>query len=143
MMAGIRGRDTRLEVRIRTALHARGFRYRLHDRHIPGKPDIVLPRFRATVFVHGCFWHGHDCELFRMPASRTEFWRAKINSNRERDSRVRREIATLGWRQLVIWECAIRGRTRMDFAEAVSRAAAWITGDAQSEELRGSAETAH
>lgn len=143
MMAGIRGRDTRLEVRIRTALHALGFRYKLHDRHIPGRPDIVLPRFRAAVFVHGCFWHGHDCALFRMPASRTEFWQAKIDSNRERDSRVRQEIAALGWRQLVIWECAVRGRTRMDFAEAVSRAASWITGDAKSGELRGSTETAH
>jgi DNA mismatch endonuclease (patch repair protein) len=143
MMAGIRGRDTRLEVRIRTALHALGFRYRLHDRHIPGRPDIVLPRFRAAVFVHGCFWHGHDCELFRMPASQTEFWQTKINSNRERDSRVRQEIGALGWRQLVIWECAVRGRTRMDFAEAVSRAADWITGDAKSGEIRGLRETAH
>jgi DNA mismatch endonuclease (patch repair protein) len=78
-----------------------------------------------------------------MPSSRTEFWQAKINSNRERDSRVRQEIAALRWRQLVIWECAVRGRTRMDFAEAVSRAAAWITGDAESGELRGLTETAH
>lgn len=142
-MAGIRGRDTRLEVRIRTALHALGFRYRLHDRHIPGKPDIVLPRFRAVVFIHGCFWHGHDCALFRMPASRTEFWKAKIGSNRERDSRVRRAIAELGWRQLVIWECAVRGRNRLEIAEAASRAAVWIRGDAPSGEIRGLTETAH
>lgn len=142
-MAGIRGRNTRLEIRLRTALHALGFRYRLHDRRIPGKPDIVLPRFRAVVFIHGCFWHGHDCELFRMPASRPEFWQAKIESNRHRDQRVRSDIAALGWRQLVIWECAVRGRNRLEFAEAVSRAAAWIRGDASTGEIRGLVEAAH
>ena len=109
MMAGIRGRNTRPELVIRKALHARGFRYRLHVAGLPGKPDIVLPRFRAVIFVHGCFWHGHDCPLFRLPATRSEFWEAKISRNRERDREVLGALKTTGWRCLTVWECAIRG----------------------------------
>src|SRR5574344_1068154 len=86
LMAGIRSRDTAPEIALRKALFARGLRYRIHDRTLPGTPDLVFPRFLAVIFVNGCFWHAHDCHLFRLPASRGEFWEAKLNSNRARDS---------------------------------------------------------
>ena len=81
MMSGIRGKNTRPELLIRKGLHARGFRFRLHDKRLPGKPDLVLPKYSAVIFVHGCFWHGHDCHLFKWPQSRREFWRKKITRN--------------------------------------------------------------
>lgn len=136
-MAGIRGTNTKPELFIRHALHARGFRYRLHPRDVPGVPDFILPRWRAAVFVHGCFWHGHDCPLFRLPGTRPEFWLAKIERNRVRDAEVTAALAAQGWRQLVIWECAMRGRGRMDAALLIEDAAQWITGESEMLELRG------
>lgn len=137
MMAGIRGANTKPELFIRRALHARGFRYRLHPRNVPGVPDIILPRWRAAVFVHGCFWHGHDCPLFRLPGTRTDFWLAKIERNRARDTEVSAALATQGWRQLVIWECAMRGKGRMDPVLLIDRAGQWIKDGNESLELRG------
>ena len=87
MMSGIRGKDTKPEVLIRKALHGRGLRYRLHASDLPGKPDLVFPRYGAALFIHGCFWHGHDCKYFKLPATRTEFWGGEINDNRDRDGR--------------------------------------------------------
>ena len=86
IMSNIRGKDTRPEMTVRRGLHARGFRYRLHDRRLPGRPDLVFPRCHALILVHGCFWHGHNCHLFRWPESRAEFWRGKINGNKARDA---------------------------------------------------------
>lgn len=126
MMSGIRSKNTRIEVSLRKALFARGFRYRINDARLPGKPDIVLPRYRAVVFVHGCFWHGHDCALFRMPASNTDFWRAKIDANRVRDERACGELAALGWRVAVVWECALRGRTRLADGVAACMLSGWL-----------------
>ncbi|WP_312245034.1 very short patch repair endonuclease [Stutzerimonas nitrititolerans] len=108
-MSRIRGTDTRLEVLVRKGLHARGFRYRLGGAGLPGRPDIVLPRYRTVVFVHGCFWHGHDCPLYRLPKTRPEFWADKIGKNRARDARVICELETQGWRSIIIWECSLRG----------------------------------
>jgi len=108
-MSRIRGADTRLEVLVRKGLHARGFRYRLGGAGLPGRPDIVLPRYRTAVFVHGCFWHGHDCPLYRLPKTRSEFWADKIGKNRARDARVICELETLGWRSIIVWECSLRG----------------------------------
>ena len=109
MMARIGGKDTKLEMLIRRALHARGFRYRLHVGRLPGRPDIVLPRFRAAIFIHGCFWHAHEgCPYFRIPGTRTEFWTAKLYGNRERDRAKEGELKEGGWRTLVIWECATK-----------------------------------
>lgn len=125
-MSGIRSKNTRIEVSLRKALFARGFRYRINDARLPGKPDIVLPRYRAVVFVHGCFWHGHDCALFRMPASNTDFWRAKIDANRVRDERACGELAALGWRVAVVWECALRGRTRLADGVAACMLSGWL-----------------
>lgn len=109
-MSGIRGRDTRPEMQVRKGLHATGFRYRLHDRNLPGKPDIVLPKYRAVIFVHGCFWHGHGCRLFRWPKTREEFWREKIGRNVANDRRHLEQLAALGWRTGIIWECSTRDR---------------------------------
>lgn len=109
MMAGIRGRDTKPEVLIRSFLHGKGFRFRLCRRDLPGRPDIVLPRWRAVVFAHGCFWHGHEgCQYFRLPKTRAEFWDAKIAENTARDAAAVQALAGLGWRVAVVWECALR-----------------------------------
>ena len=109
MMAGIRGRNTRPEIALRRALHARGLRYRLHDRKLPGTPDLVFRRFGAVCFVHGCFWHRHaGCPYATIPATRREFWLAKMDANIRRDQRNRQDLLGAGWRIAVVWECALR-----------------------------------
>lgn len=109
-MSRIRGANTKLEVLVRKGLHARGLRYRLGGAGLPGRPDIVLPKYRTVVFVHGCFWHGHDCPLYRLPKTRTEFWKAKVDSNRDRDARVSAQLASINWRVLHVWECSLRAK---------------------------------
>lgn len=126
MMAGIRGRNTRPELTIRRGLHRRGFRYRLHSRVMPGRPDLVLPKYRAVIFVHGCFWHGHDCRYFRWPSTRPEFWRQKIRGNQRRDRDVQRRLGKAGWRCLVVWECALRDRSPHEVEEVVRRISDWL-----------------
>lgn len=109
MMAGIGSKNTKPELIVRKMLHAAGFRFRLHRKDLPGKPDIVLPKHRVAIFVHGCFWHGHEnCRLFRLPKSRAEFWAAKIGDNRARDERNQAQLLLDGWRVVVIWECALK-----------------------------------
>lgn len=128
MMSGIRGTNTKPEIRIRSLLHRHGFRFRLHSRQLPGKPDIVLPRYHAVVFVHGCFWHGHDCPLFKMPATRSEFWQAKIERNRENDHNALYALLQSGWRVATVWECSMRGRNRLDDNLLLERLAEWLKG---------------
>lgn len=111
-MSRIRARDTKPELLLRRGLHARGFRFRLHRRDLPGRPDLVFPSRHAAVFVHGCFWHGHNCPMCRMPATRPAFWRAKIAGNRARDRKAVAALTALGWRILIVWECALRGPAR-------------------------------
>jgi DNA mismatch endonuclease (patch repair protein) len=137
MMAGIRAKNTVPEMTIRRALHRRGFRYRLHSRKLPGKPDLVFPKFGAVVFVHGCFWHGHDCHLFKWPSSRKRFWRKKIEGTRRRDRVASEMIVNAGWRILTIWECAIKGRTRCSDAEVVEIVARWLTTGTTNMDLQG------
>lgn len=106
MMAGIQGRNTAPEVAVRQALHSAGFRFRLHRKDLPGKPDIVLPKHNVAILVHGCFWHRHQgCKFATTPSSNAEFWRAKFAENVERDLRKRRQLQKLGWRVYTIWEC--------------------------------------
>ena len=136
-MARIRGRDTRPELVIRRGLHARGYRYRLHDRKLPGRPDIVFPGRRAAILVHGCFWHGHDCPLFRWPDTRAAFWREKIGRNRERDVATRASLRDADWRLLEIWECALKGRARRPSEEVIARAAVWLDSGTGCSEIRG------
>ncbi len=136
-MAAIRGADTKPEMLVRRGLHARGFRYRLHDRKLPGKPDIVLPKHHAVIFVNGCFWHGHDCPLFRWPATRQEFWRAKITGNVERDERNIDTLLASGWRVATVWECALKGRRRLSSEVVIDSLARWICSGGQRLSLEG------
>ena len=137
-MAAIRGSNTKPELRVRGALHAAGLRYRVHARELPGKPDIVLPRWRVVIFVNGCFWHQHDCHLFRWPATRRAFWEEKISRNLANDTRAVDALRTTGWRVATVWECGLKGRTRPDFSEAMQRLAAWVRSDEPSLTIRGS-----
>ena len=108
MMASIRSRNSRIEVEVRRRLFAHGLRYRLHRRDLPGTPDFVFPRHRSAVFVHGCFWHLHGCELSSIPATRPDWWRQKLERNAERDAEAVTRLRRLGWRVLTIWECRFR-----------------------------------
>ena len=137
MMSGIRGRDTKPEMLIRRGLHARGYRYRLHARTLPGRPDLAFPSRKAAIFIHGCFWHGHGCPLFKWPSTRAEWWRAKIEGNRARDRAVRAELAGMGWRQLRVWECALKGRQRRDPDALLGLIAEWLDGCDPDRELGG------
>jgi DNA mismatch endonuclease (patch repair protein) len=123
MMSGIKGRDTRPELVVRRALHAAGFRYRLHAADLPGRPDIVLPRHRVVILVHGCFWHRHaGCRFATTPATRTDFWAQKFERNLERDIRNRQALRAEGWRIATLWECSLR---RFDLGR-VSGLVGWI-----------------
>lgn len=137
MMAGIKGKSTRPELAIRSALHRRGFRFRLHRKDLPGKPDLVFAGRNAVIFVHGCFWHGHDCHLFRWPKSREDFWREKIGKNIERDRRQRQTLTEAGWRIGTVWECALKGKTRLPFDSVVDRCAMWLKSDTKVLEVSG------
>lgn len=108
MMAAIRSRNTKPERVVRSALHRRGFRFTTHPTKLPGKPDIVLPAYRAAIFVHGCFWHGHGCKYFKWPLTNSTFWRNKIDGNFARDARTLQALRSTGWRVRVIWECITR-----------------------------------
>jgi DNA mismatch endonuclease, patch repair protein len=126
MMSGIRSRNTKPEMLVRSALHRRGFRFRLNAKTVPGRPDLVLPKFKAAIFVHGCFWHGHGCHYFKWPSTRRDFWRAKIRANQCRDGVVRAQLADAGWRQLVIWECAMRDKVLEQQSSVINEISHWL-----------------
>lgn len=136
-MSGIRAKNTRPEVIVRRLLHRAGFRFRLHVSKLPGKPDLVLKRWGAVVHVHGCFWHGHDCHLFRVPATDTIKWTHKFDVNRRRDAAVVAELDQLGWRQLNVWECALKGRSRLTEQELAEALGIWLRSDRRVGEIRG------
>lgn len=137
MMAGIRGKDTKPEITIRKGLHRKGFRFRLHDNALPGRPDIVLPRYKAVIFTHGCFWHGHTCSLFKWPKTRIGFWRKKLSGNRARDLKSLKALRGDGWRIAVVWECALKGRGRRPEQEVVDRCVEWLRSNRNSLVLAG------
>ena len=137
MMAGIRGKDTKPETSVRKALHRRGYRYRLHNPKLPGKPDLAFTSRKAVIMVHGCFWHGHGCNLFRWPSTRELFWRTKINRNRDRDSQMQQALQSLGWRVLVVWECALKGREKKPFEEVVDGISLWLDEGSANAEIQG------
>lgn len=113
-MSRIRSGNTSPEKTVRTLMHKMGYRFRLHEKKLPGTPDIVLPKYRTVVFVHGCFWHRHrNCKYAYMPKTRVKFWREKFNSNVIHDKRIRRELTRTGWRVIVIWECQIRNKEQV------------------------------
>lgn len=136
-MSGIRGTNTRPELVLRRGLHRRGFRFRLHSRKLPGKPDFVFLKHSAVILVNGCFWHGHDCHLFKWPQTREEFWREKISGNVKRDAANLAVLRKQGWRVGRIWECALKGKTRRSPDEVLDRCAAWLAGNKPELEISG------
>jgi DNA mismatch endonuclease (patch repair protein) len=136
-MSRIRGKDTLPELLLRRGLHAAGLRFRLHARDLPGRPDLVFPRYRAVVLVHGCFWHGHDCQLFKLPETRRDFWRAKIAGNRARDTRNHSALLRQGWKVLTVWECALKGPAKKPLSDVVRICSAFIRGTEPESEISG------
>ncbi|WP_200992672.1 very short patch repair endonuclease [Pseudomonas cichorii] len=136
MMAGIKGKNSSPELTIRKALHARGFRYRIHVSNLPGKPDLVLSKYKAAVFIHGCFWHGHNCRYFKLPGTRPEFWQEKISKNRARDEQQLMLLRSSGWRVLIIWECAIREMKKSRSTVLIETVADWIVTNSQFLEVK-------
>ena len=137
-MAAIRDRNTKPERIVRRLLHAAGFRFRLHRKDLPGKPDLTLTKWNAVIEVHGCFFHAHDCHLFKPPSNNAGFWADKLGGNVERDRRNARAIAELGMRRLVVWQCAITGKTRLDPDNLSARITGWLAGSELTGEIRGS-----
>jgi DNA mismatch endonuclease (patch repair protein) len=124
-MSQIKGKNTKPELLVRQYLHSRGLRYRLHTKELPGKPDLVLPKYKTVVFVHGCFWHKHEgCRYFVVPKTRTEFWLNKIGRNVTNDERQQAELAAAGWNVLTVWECelkpAVRERTLAELFSTIT-----------------------
>ncbi|QLS06636.1 very short patch repair endonuclease [Citrobacter freundii] len=118
--------DTAIEKRLASVLTEQGVTFRVQDAALPGRPDFVVDDYQCVIFTHGCFWHHHECYLFKTPATRTQFWLAKIGKNVERDARDRERLQALGWRVLIIWECAIRGRKKLSDEALSERVVEWI-----------------
>jgi len=112
-MRAVRGKDTAPELLIRSTLHRLGYRFRLHRRDLPGTPDIVLPARKSVLFVHGCFWHGHECPRGSLPSSHVDFWQSKIAKNQERDDRAQKQLRKEGWKVLTVWECETKNKSRL------------------------------
>lgn len=136
-MSGIKGANTKPEMIIRSGLHKRGFRFRLHDKKLPGKPDLVLRKYNAVIFVNGCFWHKHDCHLFNWPKTRQAFWREKIEGNAARDEKNVQALLDASWRVMTVWECALKGKTRRPEDEVIEILCAWLECATVSEEIAG------
>ena len=137
MMAGIKGKNTRPEILIRSGLHRLGFRFRIHDKSLPGKPDLKFVKFKAVIFVHGCFWHRHECHLFKMPSTRTEFWEEKFKINEINDIKNRKSLEDSGWRVGIIWECALKGKSRLDLEEVLNSSVKWLKLENSFLEIKG------
>ena len=141
MMSGIQGKDTKPELNVRRALHASGYRFRLHRKDLPGSPDIVMPGRRVAIFVHGCFWHAHQgCKYAKTPSTRTEFWTAKLQGNVDRDRRAADKLAEMGWRVLNVWECSTRDPAAAEGLPDALRD--WIDSGAPTGEISGQGLTA-
>ncbi|MER9971184.1 very short patch repair endonuclease [Mesorhizobium sp. M0060] len=130
IMARVGQKNTDAELLLRKALHRIGLRYTLHDRSLPGSPDIVFPRFKAVVFVHGCYWHSHGCYRSTVPKTRQEFWTSKFQANRSRDARNAKNLIEQGWRVLTVWECALKGKTAGPVDGVAKAARAWLVSSA-------------
>ena len=134
-MAAIRNSNTKPELRVRKELHRRGMRYSLKNKALPGKPDVVLSKYRVAVFVHGCFWHRHDCNYFKLPKTNTEFWKNKISANVQRDVEVIRQITDIGYRVLIIWECSFKGKNKERLDSLFDSIILWIRLDEKTSEI--------
>jgi len=129
MMSKVRGKNTKPEMLVRRELHKRGFRYKIHDKNLPGKPDLVLPKYHSVIFVNGCFWHGHHCLRFQWPKSNQHFWRKKIEGNMARDEMNCSKLSHMGWRVLTIWECSLKMTQSSDFNMPMSNVTEWLINE--------------
>lgn len=125
-MSRIKAKDTKPELQVRKYLHSKGFRYKLHDKTLPGRPDIVLPKYKTVIFIHGCFWHGHNaCKYYVVPKTKTEWWLDKINGNIANDTRAVTALQQAGWRVITVWECELKGgkvtQTLLNIADSLSQ----------------------
>lgn len=136
MMGAVRSAHTKPEREYRSLLHRAGIRYRLGSK-LKGKPDLVLPKYHAVIFVNGCFWHMHSCHLFRMPRTRPSFWREKLARNKERDAEVRSELNNQGLRCLTVWECALKGKYKLEEEVLLARSLEWIRSAEDNAEISG------
>lgn len=136
-MAGIRSKNTTPELAVRRELHRRGFRFRLHSKGLPGRPDIVLSKYRAAIFVNGCFWHRHQCRLFKWPSTDTRRWREKLEANVVRDAENLASLGRQGWRTLVIWECALKGPGKRPVKSVGEIAEQWLIQGRGDDEIQG------
>lgn len=134
-MRAIGTRDTAIEKRLAGLLAQSGFAFRVQDAALAGRPDFILDDYQGIIFTHGCFWHHHDCYLFKVPATRTEFWLEKIGKNVARDQRDITTLIAQGWRVLIVWECALRGRLKLDDAALTERLEEWICGGGQTAQI--------
>jgi DNA mismatch endonuclease, patch repair protein len=128
IMSRVGQKDTGAETILRSMLHKAGLRYRLHDRRLPGSPDLMFPRFRAVIFVHGCYWHSHGCYKSTVPKSRRAFWTGKFIANRQRDERNIRLLLERGWRVMIVWECALLGKNALSTKEVTQIVCTWLRG---------------
>ncbi|OJU52931.1 MAG: hypothetical protein BGN96_10095 [Bacteroidales bacterium 45-6] len=127
VMSKIRSKNTKPEVKLRKALFAQGFRYRINDKKIAGSPDIVFPKYKTVIFVQGCFWHGHEnCKLSHLPKSNVEFWRSKMERNKKRDKQIKYQLIVSGWKVIEVWECEIK--TKLRLKRTVDKIASWLRG---------------
>jgi len=134
-MAAIRNSNTKPELRVRQELHRRGLRYSLKKKSLPGKPDVLLSKYRVAVFIHGCFWHRHHCKYFKLPKTNTEFWNNKISENVKRDTEVIKQITDIGYRVLVIWECIFKGKNKEKLDSLFKNIILWIKSEDKESEI--------
>ncbi|MDE2749939.1 MAG: very short patch repair endonuclease [Chloroflexota bacterium] len=137
VMSKVRSKDTKPELLIRRGLHSQGFRYRLHAKDLPGKPDLVFRRYRSVIFVNGCFWHGHSCPRCRMPNTNSDYWKRKVARNVARDAINRRTLLDQGWRVLTIWECALSGKQKLGLNHVIALASQWLLSTESTCEIKG------
>jgi DNA mismatch endonuclease (patch repair protein) len=136
MMSGIRGKNTKPEILIRSLLHRNGYRFRIHQNNLPGQPDITLKKYQAVIFVHGCFWHRHLCHLFKWPKTRPDFWREKINKNFLNDQKVIKKLISSGWRICIVWECSLKG-VHKNLTATICKLEKWLNSEEQFMEIEG------
>lgn len=136
-MSAIKSKNSKPELLLRHKIHALGYRYLIHDKRLPGTPDMVFPKYKAVILVNGCFWHGHDCHIFKWPKTRKEFWLSKITNNQRRDQQNIRKLNQHGWKVMIVWECALVGKSKRPLEEVAHAAINWIQFDSQNAEIKG------
>ncbi len=137
MMANIKGKNTKPELLVRSGLHRLGYRFKIHDNSLPGKPDIKLTKYRSVIFIHGCFWHKHNCHLFKMPSTRQDFWRSKFETNQINDKENLKKLYDFGWRICVIWECSLKGKTKLPLSKILNFCDEWLKSSDRFLEIKG------